>query len=116
MKQTIFRVRIDSGSITIVFPTVGAVYSQGTNTQIVVGAAADTVVLAANVNRQFAIVSNPTASVAFVAFGAAAAATSFQIPAGQSFTLDISTIGKNCQQAIHIFSIAGGTFPVLEFI
>jgi ABC-type phosphate/phosphonate transport system substrate-binding protein len=103
------RVLITSGGggVPIVFPTTLIAKTQGTNTLVPL-AAGDNTVLAANANRKFAQIANFSGTTQYIAFGAAASTSSLALPSGSIFTIEPDTIGEINQQAVHVWSVAGG--------
>lgn len=123
-KKTLFSARIRGGSVTIsgtvtvtgtvgiTFPTSTVAKAQTTNAQVLVGAGADAIVLAANALRTFAIIENRSGADLNLAFGAAASATTLVLPNNGTYTLDISTVNSINRQAVHIFNPTGGGLNV----
>lgn len=112
-KQTQFHVFIDNaavvvaGPIAITFPTTLIAKTQGTNASVALGVG-DTIVLAANAARKFAQIVNVSGTLQFIAFGAVGSALTIPLPNNGVYTLEPDTIGEINQQAVHVFSIAGG--------
>lgn len=115
LKQTCFQIAGTvsiSGSVAITFPTTTVAKTQQNNVQVALAAGASTQVLAANANRKFLQVVNLSGATLYIAFGAAAAVTSFPVPNGGVFTQDISTLGSINQQVVNMWNPTGGPLNV----
>lgn len=100
------------GAVAITFPTSTIPKTQGTNTQVSVANATSTVVLSANPSRRFAQIINVSGSTFFLAFGAAASASSLPIPNNSVFTIDINTIGEINRQDVRAFQNSGAPLNI----
>lgn len=118
MKQTIFRVFMVGGSVTITgtvtiaFPTALLPQTQSTVGTVVVGAGASVAVLAANPNRTFAQIVNLTGNTLRLRFGGAAGPADLEIPTGGAYRLEPNTIGQINQQSVNLFNPTAGALNV----
>jgi len=118
MKQTIFRVFVAggsvtiSGSVTIAFPTALIAQPETTNNTIVVGPGAAANVLAANANRTGAIIVNNTGNLLRIRIGGPAVATDLEFPNGTVYVIEPSTIGQIPQGLVSVFNPTGGALNV----
>lgn len=117
MKQTIFRVYVVGGSISIVAPALTSI-TQNVNTQVAIPNAVSTTILAANANRRRAVIQNLSGVTIFLAFGAAAAATSIALPTGQSWLVDVGNDWYEQRGDINAFQTSGApvNVNVLEMV
>lgn len=94
--------------------------SQGLNTpnadqdggQVAVGAAASTVLAAANADRRYLEIKNDSGNALFIALGGAAAATDFELPDGSSWYMAAPAIFTGQVQG---YIVAGGNVNVIEY-
>lgn len=118
MKQTIFRVYVVggsvtiSGSVTIVFPTAPVSVSENINSQIAVPNAAATQLAAASATRSFFQFVNNTGTPLYVKLGAGAAVTDYTVPPNATFTLVPDTLGRIYTGQITVFQNSGAPVNV----
>lgn len=122
MKQTVFRVYVVggsvsiTGSVSIVFPTAPVSVSENINAQIAVPTGVATQLAVASATRSLFQFVNDTGTPLYVKLGAGASATDYVVPVNATFTLVPDNLGRIYTGQITVFqnSGAGVNVPTLQ--